>query len=581
MMERQDYTNPWADKLQEVQLPDANDSWNVMAALLDKEMPLPGRSNRRRWLLLVLLLLLLIGVCNCPRLTRRLEGGRNTTHVTTPNVHAATPGAPILNDATRGTATPVAGTPGTGTPGAATSGAGTSGDARSKTGVASGAPDGRLRRSNRGDRKDSLSGPGDTHYNAGTAGAKISRRKTPGTSTSGTTGFESGTSGSGTSSVRNSRSNTPTVRKPKPGDPTVRDSSPGTPSGQDSRSNTPVVRKKTRPGTPSAGDSRSGTAAVRRPWRGTPGGRKSRPDTSVVRQSGSDVVPTGRPPANTTTTRPEAPLVTGKSGKDSVIAATKKNGENDRPAKKTGIVPENKKTPPADTTQEDPVRGLVAGIGFNQFFSVGQQQKSDYNSGGTSGGLGDYLPVPMVRYYFSKKLYIQLEAQFNTPQYTKKNLIASQSPGDTLSPGRIQQSSVTIKKLFYFNLPLSVHYSPFPNLYLGGGLQYSRLSNGVGLFEDKVVVVGGTDSVKATKIQSFKGDTTYQKIRTNEFRFLLDINYTYKRFIAGARYNQALSRFLDVHISNNQVTQARNSSLQLYLRYILWDNRKKRPSGSK
>ena len=227
------------------------------------------------------------------------------------------------------------------------------------------------------------------------------------------------------------------------------------------------------------------------------------------------------------------------------------------------------------------MRGLVAGIGFNQFFSVGQQQKSDYNSGGTSGGLGDYLPVPMVRYYFSKKLYIQLEAQFNTPQYTKKNLVASQSPGDTLSPGRIQQSSVTIKKLFYFNLPLSVHYSPFPNLYLGGGLQYSRLSNGVGLFEDKVVVVGGTDSVKATKIQSFKGDSTYQKIRTNEFRFLLDINYTYKRFIVGARYNQALSRFLDVHISNTQVTQARNSSLQLYLRYILWDNRKKRPSGSK
>src|SRR5450756_2139426 len=101
-------------------------------------------------------------------------------------------------------------------------------------------------------------------------------------------------------------------------------------------------------------------------------------------------------------------------------------------------------------------------------------------------------------------------------------------------------------------------YSPIPNLYLGAGLQYSRLSNGVGLFQDKVLTVGGHDSVKATKIQSFKGESTYRKIRTTELRFLLDINYTYKRFIAGARYNQALSRFLDVHISSTQVTQARN-----------------------
>src|SRR5882762_10281671 len=67
MMERHEHTNPWADKLQEVQLPDANDSWSAMEAILDKEMPPGRRSDKRRWLLLILLLLLLIGVCNCPR----------------------------------------------------------------------------------------------------------------------------------------------------------------------------------------------------------------------------------------------------------------------------------------------------------------------------------------------------------------------------------------------------------------------------------------------------------------------------------------------------------------------------------
>ena len=77
MMERHEHTNPWADKLQEVQLPDANDSWSAMEALLDKEMPLGRRGDKRRWLLVILLLLLLIGVCNCPRQGRWSDRGKS------------------------------------------------------------------------------------------------------------------------------------------------------------------------------------------------------------------------------------------------------------------------------------------------------------------------------------------------------------------------------------------------------------------------------------------------------------------------------------------------------------------------
>jgi len=271
----------------------------------------------------------------------------------------------------------------------------------------------------------------------------------------------------------------------------------------------------------------------------------------------------------------------GKKGRDPTVAGPAKPGGDTIAKKKPRAVADNKQIPAnkkskEDTTAIEPdVYGWVAGIGFNQFFSVGQQQKSDYNSGGTTGGIGDYLPIPMVRYYFSRKLFVQMEAQFNAPQFTKKDLVAGQSAGVTLPSGQIQQNSVVVKKLFYFNLPVSIHYSPIKNLYAGAGLQYSRLSNGVGLYQDKVLVPGGSDTVKAAKVYSFKGDSIYQKMRTNEFRVLLDLNYTYKRFIIGARYNQALSKFINVHISDTQVTQARNSSLQLYIRYILWDGRKR------
>src|SRR5580692_9459335 len=73
MIESRDDINPWTNKLREVKLPDINDSWEGMVTVLDREMPDSGRKGRRRWLLLVLLLLLLIGVCNCPVVSRFRE----------------------------------------------------------------------------------------------------------------------------------------------------------------------------------------------------------------------------------------------------------------------------------------------------------------------------------------------------------------------------------------------------------------------------------------------------------------------------------------------------------------------------
>lgn len=232
--------------------------------------------------------------------------------------------------------------------------------------------------------------------------------------------------------------------------------------------------------------------------------------------------------------------------------------------------------PPAsdDDDKKEKQGGFMVGIGLNQFFTIGGQHASSFNSGGITGTLGDYIPVPMLRYYINPKLYIQLEAQFNTPQYTKKNLVAELTPVDSLSTTVRLQTTVAINKLFYFNVPLSVHYTVYDHLDLGAGLQYSRLTNGIGVFNAQYNVSGVDSAVVATK--SFKGDSVYRTIKTSEFRFLVDANYMWRHFILGLRYNQALSKFIHVEITPGQVTQARNSSLQLYLRYILWDGRRKK-----
>jgi hypothetical protein len=269
-------------------------------------------------------------------------------------------------------------------------------------------------------------------------------------------------------------------------------------------------------------------------------------------------------------------------------AMPKKKDSLATPVRKPVVKDSTHKKPPAPPKEKPEKKrdgGFMVGIGLNQFFTVGGQQASSWNSGGITGTLSDYIPVPMVRYYVNSRLYVQLEAQINTPQYTKKNLVINEISADSNSPARFVASSVSINKLFYFNLPLSVHYTIAKNLDLGMGLQYSQLTNGIGVFSSgyntnfNTTNSTGNTTIDSTSSQtkSFKGDSLYRELKTHEFRWLLDVNYTYQHFILGLRYNQALSKFINVQVSSTQVTQARNSSLQLYLRYILWDGRKKKP----
>ncbi len=227
-------------------------------------------------------------------------------------------------------------------------------------------------------------------------------------------------------------------------------------------------------------------------------------------------------------------------------------------------------------------KGWVFALGLNQFFAVGDQQKSNFNADGNSGSISDYIPVPELRYYFHKWLYLQAEAQINSPQYTK-TLLAGQGIKAANNSGQAAVQSVFIKKLFYFNIPISIHFSPIKNLFLGAGLQYSMLTNGVALFQDTRLIGGFVSNVVSlqdstlivSRLGNFKHDSSYRQLRTNEWRFLLDLNYQWKRVTIGVRYNQAFSDFINIQVSPVNITQAQNRSLQLYLRFTVLDRRKK------
>lgn len=216
--------------------------------------------------------------------------------------------------------------------------------------------------------------------------------------------------------------------------------------------------------------------------------------------------------------------------------------------------------------------GWRLGVGFNQGVAVsGQQAWNHYNVGGLNNPLLDYIPVPTISYYFQPKLYVQAEARFHAPQYTQNNLGFQYTDNDSSG---LLTGFVYIEKLFYLQLPVSIHYSPLPHWSVGLGLQYSRFEKGIAYSQ----YTGGSKPVSLGRYKSLSFDH-------NDFRGLVSLDYTFRNWVVGISYDQAFNHFIHTQTSStvsfNSQTLARNSSLQISLRYTLWDSRRKRRSPAK
>lgn len=521
MSEENSHSNPWADKLKRLAVPDVNDNWNNMQALLDKEMPISRKNSNLKGILLLLLLLLIIGVCNCPRLYRGNKTGRNdvtNTTITKPKRQTATKHA-------KDTLTSM--------------------------------PADKIFQKNK------------QHPNKMSPDPNVDNRvkmtdietSMPGTKQQDITGHSNNVDGRPSlSSRRQNNTSLPTIYTYK-------------------RRNAAKARTVYKNGwTKRLQDNSYGARPkkeigfIKKQMRSNYESRIKKEEQNGKRANDNDSLAAINKTIDTSKTTSIIP-------RQDSSTTTKQENRTDTLKTLDSLLLKVTPVATVDSTHKLKERGFAIAIGLNQFFAIGKQEHSLYNSNGTSGVLADYIPVPQIRYHFNKKLYMQGEAQFNAPQYTG-TILARQSPPDSAIQRPPLQRSVYIKKLFYFNVPFSIHYSPAKNIYLGTGLQFSHLKNAVGLYENKRVGSTSQDTSNTAKFQTLKSDdTTYSLLRTNEWRFLLDANYHWKRLTLGLRYNQAFNYFINARISNTEITQARNNSLQLYLRYDIWDGRKKPVSG--
>lgn len=219
---------------------------------------------------------------------------------------------------------------------------------------------------------------------------------------------------------------------------------------------------------------------------------------------------------------------------------------------------------------------FVFGLALPLAFPISDQKAVAYNFNGGQNTVSDYFPTPHVQYHFGKESFLQAEMQFINPQFIRPALL-SQLTSEQTAPGnnRYVTTSIFAKKLYYFNLPVSVYYSPFKNFYLGTGLQFSSLLSGIAYSEYRAgnsMMPQTSDTLLRYSYSKFRNDTLSGRLNSNEFRVLLDAQYYWKRFAVGMRYNQGLGNYINLQVSPNLPNVIdRNRALQFYLRYNLWE----------
>ncbi len=208
-------------------------------------------------------------------------------------------------------------------------------------------------------------------------------------------------------------------------------------------------------------------------------------------------------------------------------------------------------------------------------FPVGAQQPVDYNANLKKDLWFDYVPAPYFQYFISKRIGFQLALQFNNPQYTEAVSIFKKK--GTVTGSFSNDTDIVVRKLYYLSIPLTVYYSPFRHLYLGAGLQFSNLSNGVAFQNNVVHYVGAgsgqPDTVLQSKPISLKEyRPAYSNLKRTDWRALLEMNYYWKRISLGVQLQQGLSDYLYTPVDGS-TGKDKNSSFDVYLRYNLWERR--------
>ncbi len=219
-------------------------------------------------------------------------------------------------------------------------------------------------------------------------------------------------------------------------------------------------------------------------------------------------------------------------------------------------------------------RWMAVGLGLDKSFPIGAQEMSTYSINGHAKNFNDISPSAYLQYYLNDDLMLRARITPYKSQYIKSSSIDSaydslytSSTPSNYAPFQV----VVLKKLFYADLTLTIHQRIWKGLWLGAGVDYSRLTGGAAI--QNVIMVPLSGQTPDTIYRSETGAITgpgYAKISKSDWRGILEAEYVWRRLRVGVSYQQALTSYLPA-LADGSKSNNKNSSLSIHLSYDLWE----------
>lgn len=215
---------------------------------------------------------------------------------------------------------------------------------------------------------------------------------------------------------------------------------------------------------------------------------------------------------------------------------------------------------------------IAVGIGEQQQIPIAGQSSVPYSYYGRKGSLSDYVPLLYLQLQKNNRWFAQTEFRFGAAQAVKEFSYNQTTKYDTTSMN-LTTTTLRLKKTYYHQLPVSFNYYLKPNLSLGVGGIYSRFYGAISEREITTTNFNTQTASSSKQIIPIKHFTDSFLYKT-QLHFLLQANFQIGKFSLGLRYTRDLQPYIRFTRPDGSIDNEKNQSLQLMLRYRLWQSRK-------
>jgi hypothetical protein len=215
---------------------------------------------------------------------------------------------------------------------------------------------------------------------------------------------------------------------------------------------------------------------------------------------------------------------------------------------------------------------VAAGLGLQQQIPIAGQTTVPYSYYGRESSLADYIPSVFVQLQKEKKWFVMGEFRFGAAQSVKE-LSYNQNTKFDSSTMNVTMTTMRLKKTYYHQLPFSFNYYLKPNLSVGVGGMYSHFYGAVTEKETdtwNAQTQTNTNFKEIIHIKHFTDSFLYK----TQVHFLVQADYQWRKFSFGLRYTKDIQPYIKYTKPDGTVDEEKNQSLQLLIRYKLWQSAK-------